>query len=94
MEGCPYLDGTRHRLREALDYVGQKAGWREHVYGTAGIPAYVVGYPSPTIFVDGDAIGGLGDERAKVYKGVRLRPVTPFGTLVQALQRAVAGAKP
>jgi len=76
------------RLREAFDYLGINPLIAEYQLG-AEAPAWLEGYPSPTIFIDGIAVGATGTFDARTYRGVRLRSVTPFGALVQALQRAL-----
>ncbi len=50
------------RIREALDALGVKAKWTEAALDEAaclGLPEC----PSPTIFVDGVAVGGLSPPR-------------------------------
>lgn len=84
---CPYLAGTRIRVQEAFDALSLACGWREATMDEAeseGLPRC----PSPTVFVDGDPVGGLDLEGARHFRGVALRRVVPFGTLVQALERA------
>ena len=77
------------RLREAFDYLGINPHIVEYPLGLQA-PAWLVDYPSPTIFIDGVAVGATGSLDARTYRGVRLRQVTPFGALVQALQRALS----
>lgn len=89
VDGCPYVESARLRLREAFDYLGINPHVVEYPLGPAA-PAWLVGYPSPTIFVDGVAVGATGELDARTYRGVPLRPVTPFGALVQALQLALS----
>lgn len=87
LHDCPYVAGARIRVREALDALKLPCGWVEATLEQAeaeGLPRC----PSPTVFVDGAPVGGLELDGARQFKGVALRRVVPFGTLVQALDRA------
>lgn len=92
MPDCPYLPGTRLRLEEAIEHLALGVNWSEYVLGDEAAPPYAIGAASPTIFVDGIPVGG-DDATFRLYRGVRLRRVTPFGTLLQMLQRAKKAAE-
>ena len=89
MEGCPYVDGARARLTEALEYLKIEATWHDLVLGRPGLPEYTQGAGSPTVFVDGEAVGGLGHPSDRTFQGIRIRRIVPFGTLVQIMARSL-----
>ena len=89
MEGCPYVDAARARLTEALEYLNVEPMWHELVLGRPGLPDYTQGAGSPTVFVDGEAVGGLGHPSDRTLRGIRIRRLVPFGTLVQMIGRSL-----
>ena len=68
---CPNVPEARRRLRRALERLGLEPGFVELVSDRADLPAYVVGYGSPTFFVDGQDVMGAkpaGASCCRVYR--------------------------
>jgi len=57
-EGCPHADEARRRLRRVMDQSGLKTEWQEWDTGKEGTPGAYLGFGSPTILIDGRAVGG------------------------------------
>ena len=57
---CPNVDVTRRQLRDALARIGRVPRWTEWDRATAGAPAYVQRYASPTVLVAGRDVAGGG----------------------------------
>ncbi|MDH5633747.1 MAG: hypothetical protein OEZ10_12235 [Gammaproteobacteria bacterium] len=53
---CPNIDMARERIRLALEACGLAPDWREHDVNDQAAPAYVHGYGSPTILVNGEDV--------------------------------------
>ena len=70
---CPNVIVTRSLLIKAFTQTGVSARWKEWERGSPESPAYVQGFGSPTLLVDGHDIAGLGpspNTRAcRVYVG-------------------------
>lgn len=61
-KGCPNVEPTRANLKAALKKIDGVAKWQEWEQNNPDAPAYVKGYGSPTILVEGqDIAGGPGD---------------------------------
>lgn len=59
---CPNIEPTRAQLVAAFDRLKLVPAWQEWEVGDSKAPAYVHGYGSPTILIDGvDLLGALPD---------------------------------
>ncbi|HMU62437.1 MAG TPA: hypothetical protein PKA66_11690 [Gemmatimonadales bacterium] len=57
-EGCPHANEARLRLRQVLAESGLEAAWQEWDTSDGGTPLAYRGFGSPTILIDGRAVGG------------------------------------
>src|SRR5262245_1276654 len=84
---CPNVGAARAALTQAFLRIGRKPQWRERAHATTD------GHPSPTIRIDGVAVGGeAGDPSAascRLYAdGAALSGAPAVDTLVAALTQA------
>jgi len=56
---CPNVTATRENLRAALRRAGIAARWTEWNRADTKAPAYVQGYGSPTVLIDGRDVAGI-----------------------------------
>ncbi len=91
---CPNVTGAREELMRAFSLAQIPSKWVEWDRADPSAPAYVKGYGSPTILVDGKDVGGLepaeGVSCCRVY-GVEegtFRGTPPVKAIVEALKRA------
>ncbi len=70
--GCPNLQRSRQALREAFGLAGLRPEWTEWDRNSPESPAYVRGYGSPTILVDGRDVAGVaannGESCCRLYR--------------------------
>ncbi len=58
--GCPHTEQARANIRQALESIGVDSAVEEWDRDDPDAPAYVRGYSSPTILVDGRDVTGEG----------------------------------
>ena len=94
---CPNVAATRSLLIKAFTRTGVSARWREWERGQAQCPAYVQGFGSPTILVDGTDIAGVspasGTRACRVYSGSNghLQSLPPLELISAALLSGAPG---
>ncbi len=57
-EGCPHAAAARQELRRALEQGGLEPQWSEWDTGADNTPEGYRGFGSPTVLIDGEAVGG------------------------------------
>jgi mercuric ion transport protein len=88
---CPNVAAARSLLIKAFTQTGVSARWKEWERASPGSPAYVQGFGSPTILVDGNDIAGIsptpGTRACRVYSGGsgNLQSVPPVEMISAAL---------
>jgi mercuric ion transport protein len=91
---CPNVGATRSLLIKAFTETGVSARWKEWERSAPDGPAYVQGFGSPTILVDGHDIGGVAAGSAvracRVYTGVGgiIQSLPPLESICTALRKA------
>ncbi len=92
-QDCPNVDVTRARLQEVLARIGLASRWQEWDRESAGAPAHVRGYGSPTVLVDGRDVGEAAAAEAdccRVYPGEGRFEGAPS---TEVLESAIRGAR-
>jgi hypothetical protein len=93
---CPNIEPAREQLRRAFDQLGMPPRWQEWEVKAADAPAYIHGYGSPTILVNGHDVSGTMDEGAdlccRVYAHAEHgnKGVPALSDIVHALQSPTA----
>ncbi|MCH7471413.1 MerC family mercury resistance protein [bacterium] len=98
-DGCPTAGKAREQLRRAFAEVGLEPAWQEWDRDDPASPAYVKGYGSPTILVDGRDVASAaegGDAACcRVYMGEGgVQGVPPVEQIVDALKKAAPVSTP
>jgi hypothetical protein len=57
-DGCPHVDMARRNIEAALLAQGLPLTWQEHNVSDPAVGAEWLGYPSPTVLVDGQDVTG------------------------------------
>ena len=96
---CPNVGATRSLLIRAFTQTGVSARWKEWERSSPDIPAYVQGFGSPTLLVNGEDIAGISpspNTRAcRVYSGSdgALQSTPPLELIRAALLKNAPMAK-
>jgi hypothetical protein len=59
-DGCPNAERARENVRAALEAARSEVAVREWERADPAAPSYVLGYPSPTVLVNGSDVTGEG----------------------------------
>jgi len=89
---CPNITATRENLGAALRRAGMAVRWTEWNRADAKTPAYVQGYGSPTVLIDGRDVAGIEPTDApscRIYSSEsgKQRGVLSVEMILKALQR-------
>jgi len=96
---CPNIEPTREQLVAAFDQLKLAPTWQEWEVSNATAPAYVHGYGSPTILINGKDLLGAApnsdDMSCRIYPNSPSpnRGVPAAATIVAAMQAADANGK-
>jgi len=95
---CPNVAATRDNLRAALRSASMPLQWSEWNRADANAPAYVRGYGSPTVLIDGRDVAGIEPTDApscRIYSSAsgHQRGVLSVEMILGALQRKAANTR-
>jgi hypothetical protein len=94
---CPNIEAARTRLLQAFHHVGLPATWCEWEVSRPETPEYARQYGSPTILVDGEDVGGDGNQAngnsCRLYAtGTGYEPVPAVKQIASALRQVMGNA--
>lgn len=82
-DGCPHAEAARANVRAAVAAAGVDATLEEWDRDDPSAPAYVAGYPSPTVLVDGHDV--CGDEATTEAASCRAAGAPAVERIVRAM---------
>jgi hypothetical protein len=91
--GCPHATTARANVEAALRASGLAPRWQEWNLEDPAVPSRLIGYPSPSVLVGGQAISGDAPARGSGGLACRAEGAPAIEQIVAALAASERGAR-